>query len=119
MNLKPETEIATRKIEDREFKILQCIKENKKFFIKSNFDKDNWRKIALRYLQESFTFALLNKEIFEHKQSCERFLGFLEMCLKYHKDTGTEDYNFIIYMLKPKIKDLQGAIKVYEDGGVR
>ena len=76
---KTELEIAKYMIDRKEIKIDLCIANNKDFFIKSNFDKKNFRKIALRYLQEDFGYALLLNEMFEHKATCQRWLESLEL----------------------------------------
>lgn len=51
----------------------------------------------------------------EHKQSCQRFLEFLEVILEDKKINGNYMGKFI---RENKIQDLKQAIKLYEDNGI-
>lgn len=134
---KTELEIANYKIDRKEIKIDLCIANNKDFFIKSNFDKKNFRKIALRYLSEDFGYTLLLNEMFEHKATCERWLEYLEeeskrvdkfLTLFYNKFNKFIPENLDEKEYSPKdveemeidkkIKDLKQTIARYVEEGI-
>ncbi len=64
---------------------------------------------------EDLKKSLLNEDIYrEHKQTCQRWLEFLQLfiaCESNCPDTFKSE-------IKPKIKDLKQAIKIYEDAGI-
>ncbi len=51
----------------------------------------------------------------EHRESCKRFLHFLEEVIKNHKITGGKDAS-VPSCIPVKIEDLKKAIKLYDNG---
>lgn len=85
-------------------KEIQIAKENIEMF------KDNNWKSEL----------LAKRVLIEHKQSCERFLEFLESweVEKHILGRGEKQINSLWEWLNKKISDLKQAIKLYENNGI-
>ena len=77
-------------------------------------------QIAKKNIEEERKFRIIGLTLLcrEHKQSCQRFLDFLDKCVFIYDGLLGKQSGLIISM-KNKISDLKNTIKLYEDNGIK
>ena len=77
--------------------------------------KDNVRSLKDTEGSSNILTTILRTEMKSHLQSCQRFLWYLQAPMSNFMNLNGKCFR----IMNNKIKDLQNAIKIYEDAGIK